>query len=1046
MAEKPNNGSEELTRLPGTEGYQRVLPRCKPGRYAIKKFHARGGMGEVWQGEDTDIGRPIALKRLRVERSDQAERFLAEAQITGQLEHPGIVPVHDLGTDDENQPFYIMSFIDGPRLKDAIADYHAPHANGNESREVQRLRLLGAFVKLCQTIAYAHSRGVIHRDLKPDNVMIGPFGETVILDWGLAKIKGRPEEPAPAGYVHLTYGGSSTATQYGTVIGAPPYMAPEEAEGKATEADERTDVYLLGGTLYEILTGRAPHQGSSMDELIEMARTVPAVPPRKVNPQVPRALDAICMRALAHRKQDRYTGAGELAEEVQRYLAGEPVAACPESIAQRGWRWCKRHRQRLGWSATAVLVVGLAVFALSLWHKRSEAQKETHKFRLEADREASQRQQHDEAVKDVKEFRRLADLVYFHSAGIEAPKQSEAPYYNPAKGEKDGQSALDLARKWGTDLGKLPLAEEQDALKREVSALLLLLVQVQLQQRKEDSQVKRLLELLDWARALDGPSRGLHRLRAMCHERLKERELAAEEQKLAAAPGMKLKALDHFLRGEEFRGQSVGPGKATADTPGWQLNRELLEKAIAAFRDALALEPDHYWSHFQMGRCQLSLGQTAQAVLSLGTCVALKPKVAWGYATRGRARIVQGRAHNSKAMRDLEYSEAERDLAVALKLESDFPPALLNRGVLRWYQGRPAGALDDFEKSGLSESAYYRGLLHLDKQEYAQAKEAFDAVIHKKRDGIEYVYLLRARTYFHLNDDRRGLDDLDAYLAGAEFVDTGSARAHELRGTVLRRLLLSKHIPANKLSVALGQFLLAIELGGQTHSLYFELGATLLPNNAEAAKTIAGVIKKLPDKQRKTLAKLAAEQGAPAAVSKSEGLLALWGAVGSFTRGLLKKPGDGRLLNLRGRAYLILKDTRRGREDYEKAAKVETSQPEAERIRAEAHSWLGYQYAEEKAVADAQAEASLAMLNGGKNYLIVHNVACIFAKLGETDPKRAKVHVNTCFEHLHRAVALWEGGTRKGQNEIELIKKEEAFASLKEHPEFRKLIEDGREK
>src|SRR5262249_41065960 len=146
--------------------------------------------------------RAVALKRLRVERGEQTERFLIEAQITGQLEHPGIVPVHDLGSDEDGRPFYIMSLIGGRPLQDAIADYYKQTSRADEPREVQRLALLEAFVKLCQTIAYAHSKGVIHRDLKPDNVMLGPFGEAIVLDWGLAKVLGTPEGPASAHYVH----------------------------------------------------------------------------------------------------------------------------------------------------------------------------------------------------------------------------------------------------------------------------------------------------------------------------------------------------------------------------------------------------------------------------------------------------------------------------------------------------------------------------------------------------------------------------------------------------------------------------------------------------------------------------------------------------------------------------------------------------------------------------------------------------------------------------------------------------------------------------
>src|SRR5262249_7339833 len=149
---------------PGGGG--KALPSLTPpGRFVLKNFHARGGMGEVWVAEDTDIGREVALKKIRSGRDGQVEKFLHEAQITGQLEHPGVVPVHELGVDDQGQPFYVMKFVRGRTLKEAIDDYHARPAKTAVPREVQLLRLLQTFIDLCQTVAYAHSRNVLHRDL-----------------------------------------------------------------------------------------------------------------------------------------------------------------------------------------------------------------------------------------------------------------------------------------------------------------------------------------------------------------------------------------------------------------------------------------------------------------------------------------------------------------------------------------------------------------------------------------------------------------------------------------------------------------------------------------------------------------------------------------------------------------------------------------------------------------------------------------------------------------------------------------------------------------
>jgi hypothetical protein len=266
--EQPGEAVEEVTTvLPPP-----FAPQLRSDRYLLQRFHARGGIGEIWVAEDVEIGRQVALKRLRPQHEGQQDRFLMEAQITGQLEHPGIVPVHDLGIDEQGRPFYVMSFIHGRTLQDTLEDYHKGTPAPGEARAVQFARLLEVFIKVCQAVAYAHHRGVVHRDLKPNNVMLGPFGEALLLDWGLAKVSELPEasETSP---VHLPPSSGSVQTQQGSILGTPAYMAPEMADGRGSDADERTDVYLLGATLYHLLTARRPRHGHSYSEGVELART-----------------------------------------------------------------------------------------------------------------------------------------------------------------------------------------------------------------------------------------------------------------------------------------------------------------------------------------------------------------------------------------------------------------------------------------------------------------------------------------------------------------------------------------------------------------------------------------------------------------------------------------------------------------------------------------------------------------------------------------------------------------------------------------------------
>jgi PAS domain S-box-containing protein len=290
-------------------------------RYCRLRLHATGGIGRVWLAHDSDLGRDVALKELRPERAEQATlgaRFLQEARITGQLEHPGIIPVYELvRARDGRQPYYTMRFVKGRTLSEAARAYHDKRLAG-QADALELPALLNAFVTVCNTVAYAHSRGVIHRDLKGQNVILGDFGEVVVLDWGLAKLVGRPEGEAHAPAVVLDEAGADSGyTVQGQALGTPAYMAPEQSAGQLDRIDRRTDVYGLGAILYEILTGSPPFSAASTEEVLRKVREEEPTPPRQLWPEVPPALEAVCLRALAKQPGDRPAAAAELALEVQ---------------------------------------------------------------------------------------------------------------------------------------------------------------------------------------------------------------------------------------------------------------------------------------------------------------------------------------------------------------------------------------------------------------------------------------------------------------------------------------------------------------------------------------------------------------------------------------------------------------------------------------------------------------------------------------------------------------------------------------------------------
>lgn len=317
-------------------------------RYVVIREIARGGMGKVLEVEDTELRRSVALKVLRKElvgRADIVERFLEEAQITGQLEHPNIVPVHEMGIDGAGNLYFTMKYVEGLSLAELLLKLR--EGNRDLLRDYPLTKLLDIFIRICESISFAHNRGVIHRDLKPANIMVGKFGEVQVMDWGVAKVIGR-EVGRSTDKLVLTdrLDANSAHTMAGAIIGTPSYMSPEQAKGDIDSMGAATDIFSLGVILYEMLSQRSPWTGKTSDEVLDQVRELVPDKPSVRNPDVsiPEELAKLAMRCLEKAPENRLTSVKELGQNIRNYIEGRTMGAVDYSIAKVFSKWVSRHR------------------------------------------------------------------------------------------------------------------------------------------------------------------------------------------------------------------------------------------------------------------------------------------------------------------------------------------------------------------------------------------------------------------------------------------------------------------------------------------------------------------------------------------------------------------------------------------------------------------------------------------------------------------------------------------------------------------------------
>ena len=762
---------EATVRLPvsgrGGPGAPPPPSASSAARYTVTGELGRGGMGIILSGRDTAIRREVAIKVQHRDagwRPEAQARFFEEAQVQGQLEHPNICPVHELGVDAAGSAYFTMKMVRGRSLAEILDD----------PQGMTRGKLLRAFLGVCDAVAFAHSRGVIHRDLKPANVMIGEYGETLVMDWGLAKIVGQGGDASAVQTLR-----SECATFHsmaGTVVGTPAYMPPEQARGEVDAVGPHSDIYALGAMLYEILSGHPPYRGTTAMEIVEQVRVAAPPPPSSLaaRDSIPRELEAAVLKAMARDPGDRYSSVLAFQSDIQAWIDGRVLEAADYSLLQIGLKWVRRHRA-ICISALAVLLTaaGLALF----FHQRSEREK-ARELRAREER----------ALREVADLQRRWELAEKRLAPIASPAMTDFlepngelrqdvidPWY---RAHEDALQTLERLAAWDRQAptSRVRRAIARDAVDRERRAICLRAAELASQlgnesfarawiararaagltateqaaarARIEEAQRQRLEADLTVARELLERARDPRRQGAdFIDEAATDlaRRRSADLVRLLLAP-------EHVASGHEWERRlaievlgRLGDTR-TERSPGEDAVSVLIERlracdleqhfeegvAIARALGLLADSRAHEALHekrWNAGVASLFWNRTTNAYRriplppELSENAADQPRTADAFVNRGLHRYGAG-----------DLAGALADYTAALELDPDHEDALVNRGIVHLVSGDPESSIQDHSRAIAAHprapgAFYNRGNAHVTAEHYREAIADFDACL-----------------------------------------------------------------------------------------------------------------------------------------------------------------------------------------------------------------------------------------------------------------------------------------------------------------------------